>query len=73
MVMTVENLHVLEEEFLDVEEEILDVMEAENLHVIEEERLVPVSVPRKCSTIGSCTAKSIGVLRSVRWSWRIAR
>jgi hypothetical protein len=37
----------IDEEFLDVEEEILDVMEAENLHVIEEERSVPVSVPRK--------------------------
>ena len=46
-VMTEENLHVLEEEFLDIEEEILDVMEAENLHVIEEERSVPVSAPRK--------------------------
>ncbi len=46
-VMTAEDLHVLEEEFLDVEEEILDVMEAENLHVIEEERSVPVSAPRK--------------------------
>jgi hypothetical protein len=46
-VMTEENLHVFEEEFLDVEEEILDVMEAENLHVIEEERSVPVSAPRK--------------------------
>jgi hypothetical protein len=37
----------LEEEFLDVEEEILDLMEEENLHVIEEERSVPVSAPRK--------------------------
>jgi hypothetical protein len=37
----------LEEDFLDVEEEILDLMEEENLHVIEEERSVPVSAPRK--------------------------
>jgi hypothetical protein len=36
-VMKEENLHVLEEEYLDVEEEILDVMSAENLHVVEEE------------------------------------
>ncbi len=38
-VMEVENLHVLEEKFLDVEEEILDVMTVENLHVLEEEFL----------------------------------
>jgi hypothetical protein len=46
-VMTVENLHVLEEEFFDVEGVILDVMEVENLHVIEEESSVPVSASRK--------------------------
>jgi hypothetical protein len=38
-VMAAENLHVLEEEFLDVEEGLLDVMAAENLHVFEEEFL----------------------------------
>jgi hypothetical protein len=45
-VMEVENLHVLEEEFLDVEKEILDVMAVENLHVIEGTLGVRVSVEK---------------------------
>ncbi len=49
--MTEENLHVLEEEFIEVEEEILDVMESEKLHVIKEERSVPVSAPRKTKRV----------------------
>jgi hypothetical protein len=38
-VMETENLHVFEQEFLDVEEGILDVMTVENLHVSQEEFL----------------------------------